>query len=598
MRHLRQVLRTVCAVALASAVAACGSGGISNLPAVHASSVAAPSSAKILATIRIAIPKRNRHGRIHGHYVSSATQSIAIAVTPKSGPVLNFNADLTPATNSNCVAGLISPLICTIALSLPPGSYTATFATYDGLLQGGNAPNNPPSGNELSAHQSVPLTIATGKPNAISVVLDGIPTGVALVPDASAGMSGNMSGGFSLSKCFSSAKVSVLGVDAGNNYILGPGAPVPSLTSNDTAHVAVATPAPSAPNQFRLSRPNLPSGNSVVKLTAKVTPAAASGGALQSADVNITFTGDICGVFTEFAVPTASSGLFGIGSGPDQAMWFTENSQNKIGRIPTSATTGSPGITEYALATGLGPEGITTGPDGNLWFTETANSQIGTSTPGGTITEFATGITSGSSPESIVTGPDGALWFDEVVGNKIGRIPTSATANNPSVSEYAITTPGSFPADITNGPDGALWFTECAVSQLGRITTGGTISFEAPTFTPSSQPFGIVTGPDGALWYTEFGISKIGKKTVDNSGNTDYAIPTAGSYPEFITVGPDGAMWFTENSGNKIGRITTAGAITEFTIPTANALPVGIAKGPDGAVWFVERGGNKIGRLQ
>jgi hypothetical protein len=36
---------------------------------------------------------------------------------------------------------------------------------------------------------------------------------------------------------------------------------------------------------------------------------------------------------TEFSVPTAGSGPYGIASGPDGALWFTENSANNIGRI-------------------------------------------------------------------------------------------------------------------------------------------------------------------------------------------------------------------------------------------------------------------------
>lgn len=42
------------------------------------------------------------------------------------------------------------------------------------------------------------------------------------------------------------------------------------------------------------------------------------------------------GTITEFPVPTSKSQPFGIGSGPDGNLWFTEYSGNKIGRITTS----------------------------------------------------------------------------------------------------------------------------------------------------------------------------------------------------------------------------------------------------------------------
>ena len=41
---------------------------------------------------------------------------------------------------------------------------------------------------------------------------------------------------------------------------------------------------------------------------------------------------------------------------------------------------------------GSRPFGITTGPDGNLWFTEYGGDKIGRITPSGTITEFPAAI--------------------------------------------------------------------------------------------------------------------------------------------------------------------------------------------------------------
>ncbi|HTA39814.1 MAG TPA: hypothetical protein VK760_12095, partial [Candidatus Acidoferrales bacterium] len=119
---------------LSLALTACAGGTSTSTPPVAGTTGPAH---KVKATIRITIPKSKRHRVLkRGRYISPATQSITIAVTPSSGPVVNYNADLTPATNQNCTVGIVSPLICTVTLSLSPGSYTATFATYDGLLSG------------------------------------------------------------------------------------------------------------------------------------------------------------------------------------------------------------------------------------------------------------------------------------------------------------------------------------------------------------------------------------------------------------------------------------------------------------------------------
>src|SRR5437660_1059472 len=81
-------------------------------------------------------------------------------------------------------------------------------------------------------------------------------------------------------------------------------------------------------------------------------------------------------------------------------------------------------FTEFTPPTaGSGPTTIVAGPDGALWFTELSANKIGRLTTGGAFTEF-TVPTAGSGPNGLVSGPDGALWFTEFLaaGNKIGRI--------------------------------------------------------------------------------------------------------------------------------------------------------------------------------
>jgi len=80
------------------------------------------------------------------------------------------------------------------------------------------------------------------------------------------------------------------------------------------------------------------------------------------------------GTVTEFNVPSGTA--FGITSGPDGNLWFTD-SAGAIGRITTAGS-----ITEFPLPKNCafefcGPLGITAGPDGNLWFTEELAGEIG-----------------------------------------------------------------------------------------------------------------------------------------------------------------------------------------------------------------------------
>src|SRR5260370_38884686 len=101
----------------------------------------------------------------------------------------------------------------------------------------------------------------------------------------------------------------------------------------------------------------------------------------------------------EFNTPTTDSVPTGITAGPDGALWFSEDLNNKIGRITTDGV-----ITEFPNA-GTDLSGITSGPDGALWFTDNFG-KIGRITTDGVISKFNT--PSGSFPVGILTGPDAA----------------------------------------------------------------------------------------------------------------------------------------------------------------------------------------------
>ena len=90
--------------------------------------------------------------------------------------------------------------------------------------------------------------------------------------------------------------------------------------------------------------------------------------------------------FTEYALPTASSGVATLAVGPDGNIWFTESTASKVGRVTTAGV-----VTEYALPT----------------FTDVV------------------GVTRSSEPSCIIAGPDGALWFNQGAANRFSRITTA-----------------------------------------------------------------------------------------------------------------------------------------------------------------------------
>ena len=120
-----------------------------------------------------------------------------------------------------------------------------------------------------------------------------------------------------------------------------------------------------------------------------------------------------------------------------------------------------------------GPGGIVTGPDGNLWFTNASNDTIGKITPAGAVSTYSSPGNI-SQPFEIIAGPDGNLWFTNNGwggGNTIGRItPSGAVTSYSSTEVQAL-------RGIVLGPDGAMWFTSHGLPGIGRITTDGTITY-------------------------------------------------------------------------------------------------------------------------
>jgi len=293
---------------------------------------------------------------------------------------------------------------------------------------------------------------------------------------------------------------------------------------------------------------------------------------------------------TEFIVPTGGSQPYQIVAGPDGAMWFTELSGNKIGRVTTAGI-----VSEFAVTTsGSQPKGIVSGPDGALWFTEQTAGKIGRVSVAGAVTEF-TVPTASSQPAAIALGPDGAMWFVEQGASKIGRVATSG-----AILEYATPSANSGPQSIVAGPDGNLWFTEVNANKIGRITPAGSIvEFANPN--SAARVNSISRGPDGRLYFTETQIDLFA--SLDTAGNfhDENLFPSLGGGAGFVGPGPDAALWLIEHNANKLARAGagTGGTpvFTEYDIPTSAANVATLAAGPDGNLWFTEQGSGKIGRL-
>lgn len=526
-------MKSAVPVVLALVLAACSSGGASLLPTSGGSQATIHHEGALL--VSLAIPAGDRATRVAVTISGDGGSPGTFAL--RRGGRLFLPRLAECADGSNC--------------------YAATVTTYDA------------SGRTLATLAQVPFTIAAGRTNAIGFTTSPAVASIVFVSASPFLTTGT--NGFGMAKCAKkNAGINVFGVSAAGNYIVGAGAPAVKLASNDP-QLVVAKTTTATPNLFLLKPQGIPNGNSVVALTANV-------GARHS-KTTVTFSGDICGVLTEFTIPSKGSGVFSIAGGPDGALWFAESGTSKIGRITTNGK-----IQEVAVSSGNPPFMIAAGPDKALWFTENSTNNIGRMTTTGAQSEFAI-KTPMMYPNEIVTGPDGAMWYGEG-GGAVGRINTKTHV----MTEFKTTTT---PYAVTIGPDNNIWFTDENAS-LGYFASGKVTL--VPMNAGTIAPVGIATGPDGAIWAAD----NAGYITRFAGSMTEIPVPTSPSAPNLITAGPDGAMWFTEGCGEKIGRVTTGPTpkLTEpFTVANGSG-PFGITTGPDGAIWFTELYANKIGRIQ
>ncbi len=292
---------------------------------------------------------------------------------------------------------------------------------------------------------------------------------------------------------------------------------------------------------------------------------------------------------TEYPTPTPVSDPWGITSGPDGALWFTEANADQIGRIdPTTHA-----ITEYYISHGSAPGEITSGPDGALWFTMHRLNQIGRIEPTThAITKYAI-HTANSNPQAITSGPDGAVWFAEFNANKIGRIDPKTHV----ITEYATPTSKSGPAGITSGPDGALWFTEAYGNKIGRVV------LTAPQTYSISGIVKVGNAPLGGIDMVLAGTSSAKVQTASN-GTYSFSGLSNGSY----TVTPSKAGYtfnpskraLTINNKNITGKNFSAVPLYSIsgTVKAGGAALPGVAltlsgsakgsatSGPDGTYSF------------
>jgi streptogramin lyase len=297
--------------------------------------------------------------------------------------------------------------------------------------------------------------------------------------------------------------------------------------------------------------------------------------------------------FLEIRTPTSNCYPCNLTVGPDNNIWFTEAASGvgQIARLNVNAAPipllTSSNIQEFTLSdSNCQPFGITVGPDNALWFTEYVDNRIGRmETNGITTNEYA--LPTAGAPYGITAGRDGSLWFAESSVSQIGRITPNGTNTNAVIAEFVIPSlssgVASFPALMATGSDGNIWFTENNGDSIGKITdspitvnvlatqlTNGTVFSNYVAYFQDTDPTnGPVTAYTAAIKWGDGAVSS-GTVTVsssppyfDVSGTHTYTTPAL--YEVVVTV-------TDSDTSHDMGGGIFSGT-NSFTVTSSNGLP-------------------------
>lgn len=247
-------------------------------------------------------------------------------------------------------------------------------------------------------------------------------------------------------------------------------------------------------------------------------------------------------------------------------------------------------IREWAVPTkGAHPHDPAVGADGALWFTEQMQNKIGRLDPAtGAFQEFPLNIPD-SGPHGLVSDSAGNIWFTGNFAGYIGKLDPHTGA----VTDYKI--PGNGKEDDPHtavfDSHGTLWFTMQVANLVGRLDpkTGKVEVRQVPT--ANSHPYGIAISSKGEPIFCEFNSNKMAKIDPKTLEITEYALP-ASARPRRMAIDSADRVYFTDYAGGNLGLLDTAtGAVKMWPSPGgARSAPYGIVITPNGMVWYSESG--------
>jgi len=294
----------------------------------------------------------------------------------------------------------------------------------------------------------------------------------------------------------------------------------------------------------------------------------------------------------EWDVPTRGAHPHDPAVGMDGALWFTEQMQNKIGRLDP----GSGAFKEFPLKVdNSGPHGLVADSAGNIWFTGNFAHYIGKLDPQtGEVKDYKMPDKKAEDPHSLVFDSDGILWFTVQVGNFVGRLDPGSG----KVELQTVPTGNAHPYGIQVNSQGVPFFCEFFTNKLASIDPK-TMAIREYPLPEGVRPRRMAIDAEDRVYFTDFERGHLGRldpKTGDVKMWNSPGGPTSNPYGVAIT--PDGMVWYSE-SGVKPNTMIRfdpkAETMARTEIPSGGGTVRNMAATADGRVYIACSGVNKVG---
>jgi virginiamycin B lyase len=305
--------------------------------------------------------------------------------------------------------------------------------------------------------------------------------------------------------------------------------------------------------------------------------------------------GELKVTIREWTVPTKGAHPHDPAVGADGALWFTEQMQNKIGRVDPA--TGA--FKEYPLKVERsGPHGLVADREGNIWFTGNFAHYIGKLDPKtGTVTEYAMPDEKAEDPHTAVFDSDGVLWFTVQVGNFVGRLDPKSG----KVELKTVPTGNAHPYGIQVNSQGVPFFCEFFTNKLASIDPK-TMAIREYSLPEGVRPRRIAIDKQDRVYFTDYEHGHLGRLDAKSGETKLWDSPGgAGSNPYGIVITSDGMVWYSE-SGVKPNTLVRfdprTEAMAKTTIPSGGGTVRNMAATADGRVYLACSGVNKVGVVE